>query len=180
MIPQIINDVFSNDRFERLKNTLTSGVENYKWDAGFGRRTVMHWDEPLLQIYNNFLITTAREVFNNQTMIPTYSQYIEYSGKGANLFHHVDNNACTYTIDVLIHNKTPWTLWVEGKEFDLKENQGVAYMGNDHEHWREEFTDPDNNIVGMALFHFAEPDHWYFREGPEYIFEVMKKQNGIM
>lgn len=180
MIPKIIDNLFSDDRFERLKQSLMSQSHNYKWDDTFGRRSVMHWDQPLLQIYNNFLISTAREIFQNNTMIPTYSQYIEYSGKTANLFHHVDTNACTYTIDVLIHQKTSWPLWVDNKEFILKENQGLAYLGNDQEHWREEFPDPENNIVGMALFHFAEPDHWYFTEGPEYKKKIFSKQNGIM
>lgn len=180
MIPKKIDNLFNDERFERVKDALISQAENYKWDSTFGRKTIMHWEQPLLQIYNNFLISTAREIFNNNTMIPTYSQYIEYSGKTANLFHHVDNNACTYTIDVLIHQKTPWALWVAGEEFFLEENQGVAYMGNDQEHWREDFPDPENNVVGMALFHFAEPDHWYFTEGPEHVFQKIKKQNGIM
>ena len=178
MIPKKIDNLFSDERFMRLKETVSNQVENSKWDNTFGRKSFMHWEQPLLQIYNNFLLQTARKVFNNNTMIPTYSQYIEYSGNTANLFHHTDKNACTYTIDVLIKQHTPWSLWVEGQEFFLEENQGVAYMGNQQEHWREAFPNPENNVVGMALFHFAEPDHWYFTEGPEYVFN--KNKNGIM
>jgi hypothetical protein len=180
MIPKKINSLFSEERFTRLKECLVSQAQSSKWDSLFGRKSFLHWDQPLLSIYNNFLIAPAREIFNSNSLIPTYSQYIEYSGNTANLFHHVDNNACTYTISVLIHHNTPWGFWVEGEEFMMEPNEAVAYFGNDQEHWREEFPNPESNVVGMALFHFAEPDHWYFSEGPEHVFNIINKQNGIM
>lgn len=180
MIPKKINNLFSNDRFERLKECLMSQAQSSKWDDTFGRKTFMHWDQPLLSIYNNFLISKARDIFNSNTLIPTYAQYIEYSGNTANLFEHTDNNACTYTVGMLVTQNDPWGFWVEGEEFLLEPNQAVAYLGNEQKHWRNDFPNPETNVVGMALFHFAEPDHWYFSEGPEHVFNVINKETGIM
>jgi hypothetical protein len=48
-------------------------------------------------------------------------------------------------------------------------NQALAYYGNDQLHWREKFPNPEKNHVAMIFFHFAEPDHWYFTKGPDYL-----------
>ncbi len=53
-------------------------------------------------------------------------------------------------------------MWVEGEEYFLEENQGLAFYGEDQEHWRENFPNPVNNQVGQLFVHFVEPDHWFF------------------
>jgi hypothetical protein len=51
----------------------------------------------------------------------------------------------------------------------------LAYYGNDQLHWREEFPNPETNHVAMIFFHFAEPDHWWFTKGVEYL-QVVRGQ----
>jgi hypothetical protein len=86
-----------------------------------------------------------------------------------------------------VYQKHPWELWVEGKPYALHPNQALAYYGNDQEHWREAFPEPETNHVAMIFFHFAEPDHWWFTKGPSYLDVIRKnvteedwaKRNGV-
>jgi hypothetical protein len=111
--------------------------------------------------------------------LPTYSFFAHYEGELANLSKHKDNNACTYTIDMCLYQKEEWPLWVEGKSYILQPHDALAYYGEDHEHWRNNFPNPEYNYVAMIFFHFAEPDHWYFNKGPNYIKTIREKEKEI-
>jgi hypothetical protein len=56
------------------------------------------------------------------------------------------------------------------------ENDGLFMYGNDQLHWREDFPNPDNNLVANAFFFFVEPDHWYFKHGEDYLYNVIRKK----
>lgn len=111
--------------------------------------------------------------------------WVIYRGFKARLPRHVDDNACTYTIDLCLSHKTQWPIYVEGQEMHLEQNQAVCYYGEDQYHWREKFPDPANNQVQMIFFHFAEPEHWYFTKGPSHLNEIVRarreheRQNGL-
>lgn len=105
----------------------------------------------------------AREVFESETLLPTYSFFAEYSGN-AILGKHKDQSACTYTLDLCLYQTEPWDLWVEGKNYTLLENEVLAYYGEDQEHWREKIPNPESQIVAMIFLHYAEPDHWWFKK----------------
>jgi hypothetical protein len=74
-----------------------------------------------------------------------------------------------------VYQTEPWDLWVENKKYTLYPNQALAYYGNDQLHWREKFPNPGLQHVAMTFFHFAEPDHWYFTKGPNYL-QVIRKE----
>jgi hypothetical protein len=103
--------------------------------------------------------------------------FAHYEGQNPSpsLYKHKDDNACTYTLDMCVYQNEPWDLWVEDKNYCLYPNQALAYYGNDQMHWREEFPNPENNHVAMVFFHFAEPDHWWFKEGPQYLHTHIRK-----
>jgi hypothetical protein len=67
------------------------------------------------------------------------------------------------------YGSTNWGLVVENEEYFVEPNEGLIFYGNDQEHWRGEFPDPHRNSVAVIFFHYAEPDHWYFTKGRDYI-----------
>jgi hypothetical protein len=113
-------------------------------------------------LYLERLLPKARELFNDDSILPTYACWSMYYEVGANLPKHKDKNACTFTLDYCVRQLHPWDLFVEGTPYTLQENQALAFMGEDQEHWRPSFS--PGNIVEMIFFHFARPDHWYFTE----------------
>jgi hypothetical protein len=171
--PIIIDNVFSNDDFLKLSNYLKNKEKlEEEYDLVFGRYT---FNDPLIDEYAKKLVPVARKIFNSNTLMPSYSLFSHYEGKQASLRFHKDDNACTYTIDMCLYQTKPWDLWVSGNPYSLKENQALAYYGNDQLHGRKTFPNPESGHVAMIFFHFVEPDHWWFTEGPEYINIIRQK-----
>jgi hypothetical protein len=167
--PQVLNWVFSESEFSRLKWEIMQIDPSHQNQPAFGRFAISDQDLPILREYAEKSVPLARETFGSSTLLPTYTLFCRYEGAGAKLWKHKDNNACTYTIDMCVYYDTNWGLFVEDVEYFTEPNQAVAYYGNDQEHWRGPFPDPEKNFVGVVFFHYAEPDHWYFTKGPDYL-----------
>lgn len=129
------------------------------YDPGYGR---MISNDQRLWMYLERLLPIAREVFNDDTMLPSYACWAMYYEPTSRLDAHKDTNACTYTLDYCVRQYEPWDLFVEGKAYTLEEGQALAFMGEEQEHWRPKFE--AGNVVEMIFFHFVKPDHWYFTD----------------
>ena len=165
--PIVIDKVFEDDVFVPFQKYLFEyPKEGHMYDPGFGRY-VFTSDE--IEKHAEMLLPQARSLFKSQTLLPTYALFAHYKGPRANLKKHIDNNACTYTIDMCVYQNQTWDLYVENKAYTLEPNQALAYYGEDQEHWREKFPNPNTQNVAMIFFHYAEPDHWFFTRGKEYV-----------
>lgn len=172
--PILIKEVLEEKDYINLL-VAVKDPKKFEFQKGFGRYIVADRDIPVLKELADKLTSKAREVFNSDTLLPTYTLFSHYEGQNPipSLYKHKDDNACTYTLDLCVYQKEAWDLWVEDKAYTLYNNQALAYYGNDQWHWREEFPNPESNEVAMVFFHFAEPDHWYFTKGPGYL-EVIR------
>jgi hypothetical protein len=175
MEPKIIDGVFSKEDFDPLYEHLFGLNREFDWDdeesdsflfadPELGRHL---YADKMIEEYGQKLVPLAREIFNSKTLLLSYSLFSHYEGHQANLHKHKDTNACTYTIDLCLYQTEPWDLYVEGKPYTLYPNQGLAFLGEEQEHWREEYPNPDTQKVGMVFFHFVEPEHWFFQENPD-------------
>jgi hypothetical protein len=114
----------------------------------------------------------------SKTAKPSYIKAAKYSGflnPLPNLPAHLDDNACSYTIDLQLSSNIDWPLHVNGEAFTLKDNWAVVYDGENDLHWRENF--PSRNPMSfthMIFFHFVEPEHWFFR-----IPHLTSEENGL-
>lgn len=175
----VLKNVFEEDYFKSLKNYLLdikSKKENFVYDIGFGRTThhsnIADPDSIFIDSHDR-LLPVAREIFGNQNIEKSYCIYSVYKGHKARLFKHIDDNACTYTIDLTVHYNELWPIVVEGKELSPEENEAVIYYGEDQYHWRPRFPNPKNNEVGVIFYHFVDKDHWFFKEGPGYMSTIV-------
>ncbi len=168
--PLLVTDVLSTEDYTKLAIEV-SDPKRFEYQAGFSRYVIADNRLPLLAELAEKLIPVAREAFNSETLLPTYTLFAHYEGQdpAPSLYKHKDDNACTYTLDMCVYQTEPWDLWVDNKNYTLYPNQALAYYGNDQWHWREEFPNPESGHVAMVFFHFAEPDHWFFTKGPGYL-----------
>lgn len=168
--PVLVKNILEKEDYDRLLIALEN-PKRFEYSASFSRYCIADNRLPILKELANKLLPKAREVFNSENLLPTYSLFAHYEGQNPepSLYKHRDNNACTYTLDMCVYQIEPWDLFVEDNAYILYPNQALAYYGNDQLHWREKFPNPETNYVAMIFFHFAEPDHWYFTKGPEYI-----------
>lgn len=174
--PSILKNVFSIEDFEIIKNHLFNRPkEASEFDKGFERYC---FTDPLIDEYAKKLTPIARHLFNSDKLLPSYSLFAHYEGNNPSLYRHKDDNACTYTIDMCVYQTEPWALGVNhdgiDREYILEENEALVYYGNDQEHWRGQFPNPNNQHVAMIFFHFVEPDHWWHTKGVSYL-EVVRK-----
>jgi hypothetical protein len=161
---KLVKDLFDHHTFNTLKSLLHYKYKEFPYFKEFGRYEIADHDLPELKEYTEPMVDKAREIFNSDTLEYTYSLLAHYEGPEANLFKHTDTNACTYTLDVCLYQNVQWPLIIEDVEYKLEENEALAFYGEDQEHWRPEFPNPDWNNVGMIFLHFAEPDHWFFKK----------------
>jgi hypothetical protein len=126
----------------------------------------------LEEVFSKKLEPLARQIFGDETLKTSYSAYVDYNQPTSHLPMHLDMNACTYTIDYCVSAKTPWGVVIEDEEFFFKPGQALAFMGGNDNHGRNPMPDPENNRVEMIMFHFVPADHWYFTEGPDYIYKL--------
>ena len=158
--PLILDKLFNDEDFKKLKDYLYNKEKSpNSYDKGFGRYA---FSDSIVDEYAQKITPFAREVFNSDALIPSYSLFAHYEGEEANLWKHVDDNACTYSIDICVFQKTGWDVWVEvngeNRSYMLKENEGLFMYGNDQLHWREDFPEPESNLICNAFFFFCEPD----------------------
>lgn len=174
--PSIVKNVFSEEDFNFLLSTMLNfDKTKYRdYDPTFGRYCIDHYELPLLNEYAEKTLTLAKEVFNSQTLKPTYTLFSHYEGEQASLFKHKDTNACTYTLDLCLYYKKNWSIFVKGVEYFVEPNEALAFYGNDQYHWREEFPESDTNFMGVVFFHYAEPDHWFFNQPMDRHIEFQK------
>lgn len=168
--PKILKNLLSEEDFLTLKDELSQGLKTLQARSDFGGRLLLDEAQlPILTKYANIILPKARAIFNSKTLLPSYALFSHYEGDKSFLMVHKDDNACTYTLDLCVYYKTPWPLVIEGISYSLKENEALAFYGEDQLHWRPDFPDRDNNNHGAIFFHFVEPDHWFFTKGSDYI-----------
>jgi hypothetical protein len=137
----------------------------------FGRKLLGDRTESILKDFSEKVLPKAKRFFKSDTMLSSYSLFAEYSDSNISLSKHTDANACTYTVDLVLYQKSPWGLWVNGTEFLANPNDAVMFMGEKYEHWRDPKYD-NNDRIGVVFFHYVEPDHWWFTEGPDYVEKI--------
>ena len=179
--PIIVSDVLEPTRFAEVVETVTNyPLDELSYDRGFGRFMLKPGSSTLPDDLLKECQQKARDIFDSQTLLPTYACYVKYKGARANLLRHKDSNACTYTIDLCLTQMVEWPLYVEDKEYILQPNQALCFYGEDQLHWRGPFPEKDSNIVDMLFLHYAEPDHWYFTQGPEYYQKILADTRAAM
>jgi hypothetical protein len=175
--PVVLPELFSEEDQARLRELLDSKKYSKSWLDRAKSRGVKKFPE-LEEYFSKKIELIAREVFGDPTLKTTYSVYLDYNKPTSALPPHRDNNACTYTIDYNVSARTPWGLQIEGEEFHWPIGDGLAFMGGFDSHSRLEMPDPENNRVEVIMFHFAPADHWYFTEGPDYLY-VLQEQGKL-
>lgn len=183
--PYLLKNIFPQKEKQELQNLAMNlwSTDKSTYDKGFGRHQWTIWDnthnsnvEPLRK-FHKMLLPLAKEEFESDTLIPSWCVLSIYEGSKARLWKHKDDNACTYHINYTIFHKTPWDFYVENEKFSPDENDAVFSYGEDQEHWREDFPNPENNLVANAFFFYCEPDHWFFTKGPHYLYTNIRADN---
>jgi hypothetical protein len=86
----------------------------------------------------------------------SFSRYIGNSNKTPVLHPHIDDfDGARITVDVQVRSNTEWSLFVEGREYMLQDNQALVFAGTHQVHWRDSRVLEDGEVMDMLFCHFT-------------------------
>jgi len=174
--PKVLKNVISEQQRDEIVDYVSTRSQIYNsFDRDIGRKsadieTSFTDGKSLSAGIYDVLNTIVAENFSD-TALPSYFKWFQYSPQHGkpNLPPHLDDNACTYTIDIQIRSTTAWPLYVNAKEFLCQDLDALLYYGVDQLHWRPAFTgEKYTDYVEVFIAHYAEPDHWFFGNKDDY------------
>lgn len=117
-------------------------------------------------------IDAAVSVFKADNIVPTYFKFAKYSLRYGmpRVPPHIDENACTFTVDIQLGSTIDWPIYVDLEEHVMSDGDALLYMGESELHWRPQYAGQTNeDYVTMLFMHYAKMDHWYFTKGPQFM-----------
>lgn len=162
--PEVLKNILTEEQKKELVDYFYNLAKDAPINDKESHRFTIGDEDPILQKYTKIIMPFAKQFFESDTLVPSYTLFSHYKGKAANLRKHMDANACTYTVDLCIYCYTDWDLWIENIPYKFLPGDAIAFYGEDQIHWRESFPDPENNHYGAIFFHYVEPDHWWFTD----------------
>ena len=164
-----IVDFFPPELFEKIKAKVLSldmgpdGPHMYHTVAGRWLTQIDFDPETEAEI-----LEIAKKTFGVDNLLRAgfhTARYQKQNGIKPQLWKHVDQSACQYSLDICIDKNVDWQLVADDKVFDEAPNQCIVFSGNDHMHWRPEYpTEDEDKFVTLLFMQFAPPDHWYFTQ----------------
>ena len=120
MDPVVVSNLLSDEDFNTLKTYFLNlpMLANLDYDD-LGRKVIGSTNDSFLESFNHKILEKTREVFGSTTLLPSYSNFAEYSATTIRLPEHKDSNACTYTVDLVLYQDQQWNISVQGKEYPL-------------------------------------------------------------
>ena len=87
-----------------------------------------------------------------------FAYYVEYSLKYGepSLSIHTDNMYSKLVIDYQLESNINWSIYVDGNQFNLKDNDCMTINVNSQAHWRPQRKFSDGESLKMVFFHFID------------------------
>lgn len=91
-----------------------------------------------------------------EEVLPTYA-YARLYGNGDDLKKHIDRAACEISMTVQLgrSHHYAWPIYMGGSRIDMAEGDGVIYLGNKIEHWRDVCDGPQTYYSGQVFLHYV-------------------------
>ena len=156
---KVIQDLLSERDFEYLQKYAVEHHEALKktrpaHESGYG--VLQLRDTPELRMLHEKLLPVARQMFNNDTIIPNWQHLDIHSGPQPTQTPKKFTDDAYYVISLVAYQHFGWETTVGGEPLELGENEGLFFSA-DQEFVRSGFPDPFNNVLANAFFFFIQP-----------------------
>lgn len=161
--PIVIDNLLEPQELLKLQNYFKENYKTYYFEKKHGRYLTDSNAVPLLKdfLYSN--LDFVRKTLNNDKIIPTVAFFAHYQDD-ATLKKHKDSYGGTHTLDFVLYQTEPWDFYIDNTPYSLKENQAVAFWGEEQAHWRGPLPNPESQHVAVIFCHYAEPGHYRLRQ----------------
>ena len=152
-IPQTIDNVLSEDQINRLYQLINSYPEEkirvQRWGGQGCYDHIVIPDD-----IQETILTEANKV-SDEPVVIAHMSLVRYSpkyGYEVKLFPHYDTRPCEmFVFDLQLKTNEDWGVIVEGKQFNLKDNQALFFSGTQQLHWRENKKLSPNATIDMLF-----------------------------
>jgi hypothetical protein len=153
----ILNNVFNDNELSAIYNTIDfDAKEKTEIISMYGQKA---WFSEIPQEVRDSITKTAIQVYGQQLKLEeiSFARYSNEYGDFPVLTPHYDNafKEQRVTVDVQLKSNINWPIVIEGKSFNLKDNQAVTFSGTHQIHWREHMDFSDGDFIEMLFCHFS-------------------------
>jgi hypothetical protein len=151
----IVKDIFDLDEVGLLKETIDRHTTVIKLDEPQLGRTRYNLDSLPEQVMIK-INSIANDI--NPNLKFNFSYYVEYSSAYGEpcLPVHTDSVHSKLVIDYQLESNINWSIYVDGNQFNLKDNDGLTINVNSQAHWRPQRKFSDGESLKMVFFHFID------------------------
>lgn len=150
--PEFIRLLQTEILFYKSDAALSKGLVEID-DRGFFRRNVLR--PVLAQRALENMSARASEIFGTPVK-PSYSYAAMYDNDKSICPKHKDRSDCRYSINLCVNQDKPWSIFIDGIEFNLEPGDAVAYSGTEHLHYRNQIH--PGGFCDLIFFFFVDPE----------------------
>ena len=153
----VIDSIFTKDEIDSIYNAVGSPTHELFMHR-YGQEVK---DFDLSTQIKDKIVNICKSVSGYEDLELVAFQFARYEKNEKtkpNLVPHYDNfDIARFTFDIQLKSNIDWALFVEDKEFVLKDNQALTFSGTHQIHWREPKVFNDGDFVDMLFCHLNVP-----------------------
>jgi hypothetical protein len=141
-VPVVINNIFSNEEIKSILDSIKSfpldKIRVQKWGGQGILDDIKITDEIKDKVESVATRHVGEEMILENFSIARYSPEYGYEVK---LFPHYDTRPVEmFVLDVQLKTNEDWGIVVEGKQYNINDNDALLFSGTQQMHWRERKT----------------------------------------
>jgi hypothetical protein len=141
-VPIVINNIFSNEEIKSILDSIKSfpldKIRVQKWGGQGILDDIKITDEIKDKVESVATRHIGEEMILENFSIARYSSEYGYEVK---LFPHYDTRPVEmFVLDVQLKTNEDWGIVVEGKQYNINDNDALLFSGTQQMHWRERKT----------------------------------------
>lgn len=151
--PVLVEDIFTDKELNDILQTVSKfpleKIRIQKWGGQGVLDEIKISDSVIAKIQN-----LASKASNKELIVAEYSivKYCPEYGYEVKLFPHYDTRPYEmFVFDVQLQTNEDWGIIVEGKQFNLLDNQALLFSGTQQMHWRENKKLQDGSEILMMF-----------------------------
>ena len=151
--PVLVEDIFTDKELNDILQTVSEfpleKIRIQKWGGQGVLDEIKISDSVIAKIQN-----LASKASNKELIVAEYSivKYCPEYGYEVKLFPHYDTRPYEmFVFDVQLQTNEDWGIIVEGKQFNLLDNQALLFSGTQQMHWRENKKLQDGSEILMMF-----------------------------
>jgi hypothetical protein len=155
--PVIVDNVLEQKDIDHIMNQIDNyPLEEIKIQRWGGQGV---YDKIVPEPHVKEKLTKIMSDIIGEPMILEQASVVKYNPKFnflVKLFPHYDTRPVEmFIMDIQLKTNEDWGVVVEGKQFNLKDNQSLIFSGTNQMHWREKKVLPANTDINMMFCWFT-------------------------